>query len=137
MKKRFIMIYFRIAQKHNQSSTWKWKSTILTSLETVFRFLRMYDRAPKDSFRVFFSSSAEAMNEMLHRENKGLASNSVTAQQLLNGEKRISILEVTRLESELGICENKRSAPNATIAEQSLNERKVSVLETTRLELEH
>ena len=77
------------------------------------------------------------MNEMLHRENKGLMSNSVTAQQLLNGEKWISILEVTRLESELGICEHKKSAPNATIAEQPLNERKVSVLETTRLELEH
>lgn len=94
-------MYYRVATRTNQAPEWKWKSTVLTSLQALFGFLRMYNHVPEDSIRVFFSSSVEYMNEMLARENSGLASNSVTARQFLNG-KRISSGEMAHLESELG-----------------------------------
>ncbi|MDQ6661609.1 MAG: hypothetical protein M3Z24_11665, partial [Chloroflexota bacterium] len=62
----------------NQSSTWKWKSTVLNTPNTLFGFLKIYNCAAKDRMRIFFASSIEFMNEMLVRENKGLVSNSVT-----------------------------------------------------------
>ncbi len=40
---------------------------------------------------------------MLMRENAGLVSNSVTAEHLLNGGRRISAPEMTRVEPELGM----------------------------------
>lgn len=71
------MIYYRVAIQTHQSSTWQWRSTILTSLEAVFGFLRIYGHIPRERIRVFYSSSAQAMDEMLARENQGLASNSL------------------------------------------------------------
>jgi len=94
------MVYYRVALMTNQSPTWKWKSTVLTSLETLFNFLKIYRAIPKDRVRVFLSSTAERMDELLTRENNGLVSNSLTAEQLLNGYK-VSSLEVTKLELEL------------------------------------
>ena len=58
---------------------------------------------PKDRIRVFFSSSEEDMDEMLNRQNHGLVSSSVTAEQLLAG-KKINALEVKRLELELSMA---------------------------------
>jgi len=94
------MVYYRVALMTNQSPTWKWKSSVLTSLETLFNFLKIYRAIPKDRVRVFLSSTAERMDELLTRENNGLVSNSLTAEQLLNGYK-VSSLEVTKLELEL------------------------------------
>ena len=94
------MVYYRVALMTNQSPTWKWKSSVLTSLETLFNFLKIYRAIPKDRVRVFLSSTAERMDELLTRENNGLVSNSLTAEQLLNGY-RVSPLEVTKLELEL------------------------------------
>ena len=94
------MLYYRVALMTGQSPTWKWKSSVLTSLETLFNFLKIYRAIPKDRVRVFLSSTAERMDELLTRENNGLVSNSLTAEQLLNGYK-VSSLEVTKLELEL------------------------------------
>ena len=94
------MVYYRVALMTNQSPTWKWKSSVLTSLETLFNFLKIYRAIPKDRVRVFLSSTAERMDELLTRENNGLVSNSLTAEQLLSGYK-VSSLEVTKLELEL------------------------------------
>jgi len=94
------MLYYRVALMTGQSPTWKWKSSVLTSLETLFNFLKIYRAIPKDRLRVFLSSTAERMDELLTRENNGLVSNSLTAEQLLSGYK-VSSLEVTKLELEL------------------------------------
>ncbi len=97
------MIYFRVAIRMDQSSQWRWKSSILSTPGTLFDFLNMYDRVPKDRLRVFFATSIEFMNAMLIRENKGLVSNSVTVEQFLIRRKRIDGQNIRQLESELAI----------------------------------
>ena len=94
------MIYFRVALQDKQSPTWKWKSTVLTSIDGLLLFLRAYGAIPKEEVRVFFSSSTEGIEEMLSRQNQGLVSNSVSADQLLTG-KKMSLSEIKRLEFEL------------------------------------
>ena len=94
------MIYFRVALQDKQSPSWKWRSTVLTSIDALLLFLRTYRAIPKEDMRVFFSSSAEGMEEMLSRQNQGLVSNSVSADQLLSG-KSMNLSEIKRLEFEL------------------------------------
>jgi hypothetical protein len=97
------MIYYRVALKADQSNPWRWKSTVLTSLYALFGFLKLYSMLPRDSIRVFYSSSVECMDVMLERENNGLASNSIIAEQLMTGRRSIHALEMARLEKELGV----------------------------------
>jgi hypothetical protein len=104
------MIYYRIALRAEQS--WQWKSTMLTSLDTLFGFLKLYSMVAGDHIRVFFSTSPKYMDEMLARANKGLASNSMTAEQFLKvkrcitSEESTNRLEIRRLELELGALGN-------------------------------
>src|SRR6266852_4963747 len=97
------MVYYRVALQTDQSNPWRWKSTVLTSLDALFGFLKLYSMLPRDSIRVFYSSSFECMDVMLERENKGLVSNSITAEQLMTGRRSIHAVEMTRLEKELGL----------------------------------
>ena len=106
------MMYFRIAfqtnqtnqinqiNQMNQPTTWKWRSTTLTSLEAVQMLLKAYSCMPKERVRVFMASSAEAMDEMLSRQNQGLMSSSITVDEFLQ-RKKLDALEVRRLEFEL------------------------------------
>lgn len=80
-------MYYRVAIRIDASSTWKWKSTILASLGVVFSFLRLYRMVPRGNLRVFSSSSREAMDEQLARENNGRESDSVPAEQFLRDRK--------------------------------------------------
>ncbi len=93
-------MYYRVALQAEQTSTWQWKSTVLTSIEAVLGFLRIYRCVPKDHVRVFLCSSAKNMDEMLRRENQGLISTSITADQLW-AERCMSLMEMRRLELEL------------------------------------
>ena len=97
------MIYFRVALRMDQSSQWRWKSSMLNTPGTLFDFLNMYDRIPKNRLRVFFATSRDFMNAMLERENKGLLSNSVTVEQFLKSRKRIDGQNIRQLESELAL----------------------------------
>lgn len=115
------MIYYRIAMQVNHPSRWQWRSTVLSSLGAVLGFLRIYGCIPKDSIRVFFASSPGYMDELLVRENQGLTSNSLTAEQFLSG-RRMNILEMTHLEAELSPQGNKKVVPATIVAEQSANE---------------
>ena len=76
-------MYYRVAIQVDAAPTWQWKSTILSSLDTLFQFLRLFRTLSYDQLRVFSSSSREGLAEQLEQENKGLASNSVTAAQFL------------------------------------------------------
>ena len=136
------MIYYRVALRTNETAEWHWKSTVVTSLEAVLGLIRLYSSIPKDRIRVFYSSSVEAMNDMLTRENEGLASNSVTAQQFLKGEM-ISREDMVRLEAESSPHENKVAVPTPVFAASAVNERRgnangasISVLDIRRLEVE-
>jgi hypothetical protein len=94
------MIYYRVALQDKQTPTWKWQSTVLTSLDALLLFLRTYKSFPREDVRVFFSSSTEGIEEMLSRQNQGLVSSSVSADQLLTG-KSMNSSEIKRLEFEL------------------------------------
>ncbi|HEX6554337.1 MAG TPA: hypothetical protein VF026_16345 [Ktedonobacteraceae bacterium] len=63
------------------------------------------------------------MNEMLVRENNGLVSNSVTVEQFLRDGRRINVLEIKRLESELGLQTNKELVAKTVITGQLGDER--------------
>jgi hypothetical protein len=86
-------VYYRVAFKRVPSAPWHWKSTALSELSALFRWLRLYAALPHDRLRVFSSSSHEELQEQLVRENQGLVSNSVTAAQFLQ-ERRICCPQV-------------------------------------------
>lgn len=81
-------MYYRVAIQAGDEASWKWKSTPLASLGTLFQLLRLYSAIPQDHLRVFMASSRQEMDELLVLENNGLATTSVTAEQFLS-EKRI------------------------------------------------
>lgn len=76
-------MYYRIATQVSSFPTWRWKSTVLSSLDTLFRFLRLYGALAPECLWVFSSPSREGLQEQLVQENQGLASNAVTAAQFL------------------------------------------------------
>jgi hypothetical protein len=95
------MIYYRVALRESQSTTWQWKSTVLTSLHAVLSLLNIYRCVPKERIRVVLSTLPEQMDEMLNRANQGLLSTAVAVEQLWD-KHCISWIEVRRLEVELG-----------------------------------
>jgi hypothetical protein len=129
------MIYYRVALPRSQLSAWKWQSTILTSLEAVFRLLRMYSNLlPNDRIRVFFASSKQGLDEMLTRENQEAASNSMTVEQLVAQRWRISPLEIRRVEAELGLQENKGSGLTPVLTQELVNGKQPHIPEMTQAE---
>lgn len=76
-------MYYRVAIRSSIDSTWKWKSTPLSSLAGLLGFLRFHSAIAQDRLRVFTASSREEMNEMLAQENSGQAVHSVGAAQFL------------------------------------------------------
>jgi len=76
-------MYYRAAIQTGQSSTWQWKSTPLSSLNTLLQWLQFYRAFPHDRLRLFSSCSRETLNEQLVCENQGLESTSVPATQFL------------------------------------------------------
>lgn len=138
-------MYYRIAIQGDSSALWKWKSTVLSSLDALFQFLRLYRALPQDRLRVFTFSLREEMNEQLVRENKALGSTSVTAAQFLQ-ERKISSLEGAWEAAKHSTQEIERTAtitgalepsPNkSSKGAHSLEERGRSLLEQRRGELE-
>src|SRR5215471_20501440 len=81
-------MYYRVAIQRqadqlDRPPSWQWQSMVLSSLQALFQFLRLYSALPQDHLRVFSSSSRESLEEQLRQENKGLGSHSVTAAQFL------------------------------------------------------
>src|SRR5579864_4701284 len=95
-------MYYRIAIQRSASPIWQWESRLITSLDVLFRVLRLYRTMPRDHIRVFFSASVECLDEMLAHENQGLTSNSITAEELFNGSKHIPTPEMQQFESVCG-----------------------------------
>ena len=82
-------MYYRIAIQMDPFPTWRWKSTALSSINTLLHWLQYYRILPQDRLRIFSSSSLEDLNEQLVQENQGLRSTSVPAAQFLQ-ERRIA-----------------------------------------------
>ncbi len=138
-------MYYRVAIQADQSPTWQWKSTALSSLDALFQFLRLFRALPQDRLRVFSSSSREDMNEQLARENMGYGSTSVTAAQFLR-ERRLSLREIEREVPEHGTRGSQEAAFSVAAIPSSMNgssaganalyERGTSSLDRRRGELE-
>jgi hypothetical protein len=114
-------MYYRVAIQGDPSAPWQWKSTVLSSLDTLFQFLRLYQALPQDRLRVFSSSSRGEMNGQLARENQGLMSKSVMAAQFLQ-ERMIGSPQGISGASGSGIQGSKRKVSTSVSREQSLNE---------------
>ena len=80
-------MYYRVAIQSNTSSGWHWKSTTISSIDPLLQFLRRFHDLPQDHLRVFSSPSRQELGEQLMRENKGMGSDSVTAEQFLQERK--------------------------------------------------
>ena len=137
-------MYYRVAIQVQQQPTWHWRSTVLTSLEALFGFLRLYHVIPQDRLRVFSSCSREDLNEQLVQENQGRLTNSVTAAQFLN-ERGLGSGEMTpdvsahRARTTTGTLAAAAVTPPSSassIPPPAPAEWSSSVLESRRLELE-
>jgi hypothetical protein len=138
-------MYYRVATQVDAAATWQWKSTALSSLSTLFQFLRLFRALPHDQLRVFSSSSREGLAEQLEQENKGLASTSVTAAQFLQ-ERMIQPQVVVRSTSAREGGTSLERGSIAVISQQAVNEcgmegsalqsRSMNALEKRREELE-
>ncbi len=141
-------MYYRVAIQVEPSPLWQWKSTVLSSLNTLFQFLRLYRALPQDHLRVFSSSSLEGLKEQFVQENNGLGSNSVTAAQFLQERMLYSpqVTGDTPERQEQGVRENQGRASIAVTTNAWLNEsskaagvqyeRTMSSLDMRRLEVE-
>jgi hypothetical protein len=96
-----LMLYYRVAYQVEETQSWKWKSTSVTSLNALLNLLRSYNAIPQERIRVFMATSKDYMDEMLQRQNQGLLSTSVPADQITAGGT-LNNLEVARMELELG-----------------------------------
>lgn len=138
-------MYYRVAVQVDQAPHWQWKSTLLSSLDALFQWLRLYRALPQDQLRVFSCSSREEMNEQLVRVNQGLESTSVIAAQFLQ-ERMIGSPDVAWGAAANGTPGNERATSIAVVTGPSLgesdrearplSERDMSFLEQRRGELE-
>ncbi|HEX7734444.1 MAG TPA: hypothetical protein VF458_06270, partial [Ktedonobacteraceae bacterium] len=62
---------------------WQWKSTVLSSLESLFQVLRLYRAFPQERLRVFSSHASEGLQEQLRQENSAGGSASVMVARFL------------------------------------------------------
>lgn len=138
-------MYYRIATQPRGSVCWQWKSTVLSSLDALLRFLRLYQAFPADRLRVFSIFSCEEMDKHFAHENSGLESHSVTAAQFLRA-RPIYTQETSadiptyqaHKESEMAtIGSAKRSLQERSKDGHALNEKSMSVLDRRRIEVEY
>jgi len=128
-------MYYRVAIQVDPSPTWQWKSTALSSLSIVLQWLQFYRAFPHDRLRIFSSSSREALNEQLVRENQGLESTSLPATQFLQ-ERGFTPRRAVREASTGGSRANERTTSIPAETSPSSYERCMSSLEKRREELE-
>jgi hypothetical protein len=87
-RRRRQHMYYRIAIQPGRGHldrevSWQWKSTALSSLQSLFQVLRRYSALPQERLRVFSSPAREGLEEQLRQENSGGGSASATAAHFL------------------------------------------------------
>ncbi len=115
-------MYYRVATQVDGTPGWQWKSTVLSSLDTLFQFLRLFRTLPHDQLRVFSSSLRGNLAEQLEQENRGLVSHSVTAAHFLQ-ERMIHTPTVVRRASAREEGTSLERGSIAVISQQAANER--------------
>lgn len=99
------MIYYRVALKTQQSSEWKWRSTVITSLSNLLMFLHTNHTLIRERALVFCSLSADNMDELLRRENAGKVSSAMPASHFIKG-LNINAKEIAKFEMELNVTDD-------------------------------
>ncbi len=139
------MIYYRIATQPHPLSPRRWLTTTLTSLQAVMLFLQMHRSPTQAHWRIFFASSAEALEEMLAAEQEGKASFSLTPAQFLS-KLQPHALEAQQKEAEAALAQvgkraqaesgpiNTQRTPRISAPLPAVGA--ISALELRRLELE-
>jgi hypothetical protein len=141
-------MYYRIAirqerDQRDRPSTWQWKTTALSSLQSLFQVLRLYGALPQEHLRVFSSPSREGLEERLRQGNRGLDSASVTAahflhQRMIHSRGVTSAYRPRGHEETTSIAFSTRTRLDESgIAAHAVDESGVRSLEKRRTELEH
>lgn len=128
-------MYYRVAIQMEAQQTWQWKSTPLSSLNIVIRWLQYYRMLPLDRLRIFSSPEREELTEQLLRENQGLLSSSVPAIQFLQ-ERRIAPRVVAYEASTRETRANEGKALAVAATKPSQGKSSVSPLDKRKEELE-
>lgn len=138
-------MYYRVAIQVDATQTWQWKSTVLSSLDTLFQFLRLFRAHSQDQLRVFTFSSREGLAEQLEQENNRLGSHSVTAAQYLH-ERMIlpsaAVQSTSAREGEMPVKRgfitvmSQQAVNESGVGGSALENRSMSTLEWRREELE-
>ena len=141
-------MYYRIAIRRGGDhldgpAIWQWKSTALSSLQSLFQVLRLYGALPQEQLRVFSSPTREGLQEQLVQENSTGGSSSATAahflqQRLMHSGEVTSAGRAREREGTISIT----VSPRPRLDESSGTaltpcERSMSSLERRRLEHEH
>src|SRR5690242_11823578 len=87
-------MYYRVAMQRQADQpdgpqSWQWRSTVLSSLNSLLQWLQVYRAFPQERLRIFSSPSQQELNAQLARENQGRSSTSVPAIQFLQ-ERRLT-----------------------------------------------
>jgi hypothetical protein len=140
-------MYYRIAIQRgrgqlDQPPSWQWKSTALSSLQSLFQVLRLYRALPQEHLRVFSSPTREGLQEQLVQENSGCGSASVTAAHFLQQR----LIHSTGVTAARGSQEHEETTSitvltrtrldESAIATCAVGETSMSPLERWRLEYE-
>ena len=128
-------MYYRVAIQVEAPPAWKWQSTALSGLSGLLQWLQVYRAFPHERLRIYSSSSREALNEQLVRENQGLASTSVPAPQFLQ-ERRIAPQGAVREAAARGARTHEPTASHSAKPSPSPDESGLSLLDKRREELE-
>jgi hypothetical protein len=140
-------MYYRIAIQQvkgqlDQSPRWQWKSTALSSLQSLFQVLRLYRALPQEHLRVFSSPTREGLQEQLVQENSGYGSASATATQFLQ-QRLICSTWVASVPGSQGhegttsiAASTRIRLDESAIATRAVGETSMSLLERRRLEHE-
>jgi len=94
MSRRGHQMYYRVATQVGAVPTWQWKSSVPSSLATLFHFLRLLRALPHDQLRGFSSSSRQGLEEKIEQENKGLIRPPAEMQRTSEPERGISLVRV-------------------------------------------
>ena len=140
-------MYYRLAIQRGSDHLdrpvpWKWQSTALSSLQSLFQVLRLYGPLPQEHLRVFSSPSREGLEEQLRQENSGGGSASVTAahflhQHMIHSRRVTSAGGAREHEATTSIAVSTTTRLNESItAAHVLSERSMDSLERRRLEQE-
>src|SRR5215472_10151544 len=114
-------MYYRIAIQPGRDhlygkAPWQWKSTALSSLQSLFQVLRLYGALPQEHLRVFSSHTPEGLEEQLRQENSGGGSASVTAAHFLQQR----MIHSSGVMSAGGSQGHERTTPIAVVTEPAV-----------------